>query len=116
MKKTGVYAIPCKVCPNTAYVGETGRDLEKRKYEHRRDIRVGNDKSAIFCHVRDFQHSLDFDQATIVFSSDDYIKRRVVESALISTTQNMNMSQGHFAFNKVIAGIIKSRYCNGSST
>ena len=47
-KNTGVYAIPCKVCPNTAYVGETGRDLEKRKYEHRRDIRVGNDKSAIF--------------------------------------------------------------------
>ena len=73
-------------------------------------------KAQFFCHVRDNQHSLDFDQAKIVFSSDDYIKRRVVESALISTTQNMNMSQGHFAFNKVIAGIIKSRYCKGNST
>lgn len=77
---------------------------------------MGNEKSAIFCHVRDYQHSLDFDQARIVFSSDDYIKRRVVESALISSTKNMNLSQGHFAFNKVIAGIIKAKFCNGSST
>ena len=76
--------------------------MEKRKYEHRRDIRVGNDKSAIFCHVRDYQHEIDFDRAKIVFSSDDYLKRRVVESSLISTTKNMNLSQGHFVFNKVI--------------
>ena len=112
----GVYTIPCKDCPNTAYVGETGRSLEKRKYEHRRDIRVGNEKSAIFCHVRDTQHSIDFDQAKIVFSSDDYIKRRMVESALISTTKNINLSQGHFAFNNVIAGVIKTRCCRESST
>jgi hypothetical protein len=103
------------VCPETTYVGETGRDLEKRKYEHRRDIRVGNEKSAIFCHVRDHEHSVDFEKARIVFSSDDYIKRRVVESALISTTQNMNLSQGHFAFNKVIAGIIRTKFCSESS-
>ena len=112
----GVYTIPCKTCTDTAYVGETGRNLEKRKYEHRRDIRVGNDKNAIFCHVRDYDHSFDFDGAKIVFHSDDFIKRRVVESALISTTKNVNMSQGHFAFNKIIAGIIKSKCCKGSST
>ena len=104
------------MCPDTAYVGETGRNLEKRIYEHRRDIRVGNDKSAVFCHVRDYGHSLDFDKARIIFSSDDYIKRRVVESALISTTQNVNLSQGQFAFNKVIAGIVKARFCSGGSS
>ena len=84
---------------------------KKRKYEHRRDIRVGNEKSALFCHVRDQQHVFDFDQAKIVFRSNDYLKRRIVESALISSTPNVNLSQGHFAFNKVIAGIIKARYC-----
>ena len=106
-----VYTMPCKTCPQKAYVGETGRNLEKRKYEHRRDIRVGNEKSALFCHVRDQQHVFDFDQAKIVFRSNDYLKRRIVESALISSTPNVNLSQGHFAFNKVIAGIIKARYC-----
>ena len=50
----GVYTIPCKEYPDTAYVKETGRNLEKRAYGHRRHIRVGNDKSAIFYHVRDY--------------------------------------------------------------
>ena len=104
------------MCPKTFYIGETGRNLEKRKYEHRRDIRVGNDMSALLCHVRDHQHPIDFDQARIFFRSDDYVKRRIVESALISTTENMNLSQGQFAFNKVIAGIIKAKYCKASST
>ena len=115
-KNIGVYTIPCKVCPKTAYVGETGRNLEKRKYEHRRDIRVGNEMSALFCHVRDHQHQIDFDRARIMFRSEDYVKRRIVESALISTTENMNLSQGHFAFNKVIAGIIKTKYCKEGPT
>ena len=52
---------------------------------------------------------MDFDRAKNCFHSDDYIKRRVVESALISTTRNINISQGHFAFNKIIAGIINPR-------
>ena len=112
-ENVGVYTIPCKTCPDAAYFGETGRNLEKRKYEHRRDIRVGNEKSALFCHVRDQQHFFDFDQAKIVFNSNDYLKRRIVESALISSTPNINLSQGHFAFNKVIAGIVKAKYCRG---
>ena len=72
--------------------------------------------SALFCHVRDHQHQIDFDQAKILFRSEDYVKRRIVESALISTTKNMNLSQGHFAFNKVIAGIIKTKYCKEGPT
>ena len=111
----GVYKIPCKTCPDTGYIGETGRSLEKRVYEHRRDIRVANGKSAIFCHIRDYEHSFDFDKAEVLFRTDDYLKRRVVESALICTSKNVNLSQGHFAFNKVIAGIIKAKYCQRSS-
>ena len=113
--KVGVYSIPCKVCPDTSYVGETGRSLEKRVYEHKRDIRVANEKSALFCHVRDYQHLMNFEEAKLLYSSDDYLKRRIVESALISTTKNINLSQGHFAFNNVIAGIVKAKCCKRSS-
>ena len=97
----GVYVIPCKDCDNV-YVGETGRNLDKRMYEHKRDIRVGNESSGVFCHVRDYNHSIDFQGSKLVFKSKNYIKRRIVESSLITSIPNFNLSEGQYSFNSVI--------------
>ena len=97
----GVYVIPCKDCENV-YVGETGRNLDKRMYEHKRDIRVGNESSGVFCHVRDFNHSIDFQGSKLVFKSKNYVKRRIVESSLITSIPNFNLSEGQYSFNGVI--------------
>ena len=98
--------MPCKDCPNNAYICETGRDLKQRIYEHKRDIRVGNTSSAVFCHVRDFDHVVDFNNCQLVFKSNNYIKRRIVESSLISSTPNFNMSVGQYSFNSIICNQI----------
>ena len=36
--RSGVYTSPCKSCPKQ-YIGETGRKLEIRIQEHKKDIR-----------------------------------------------------------------------------
>ena len=97
----GAYVIPCKDCENV-YVGETGRNLDKRMYEHKRDIRVGNESSGVFCHVRDSNHSIDFQGSKFIFKSKNYVKRRIVESSLITSIPNFNLSEGQYSFNRVI--------------
>lgn len=103
----GVYSIPCKNCNNT-YFGETGRDLPRRLYEHRGDIRRGNDLSSIFNHVLQ-GHSIDFDNSKFVFNSDNYINRRIVESILIKKYPNFNISEGQFQIGEVPLEIISKR-------
>ncbi|MCG8431493.1 MAG: GIY-YIG nuclease family protein [Candidatus Omnitrophica bacterium] len=39
-----VYALVCKKCDKTVYVGETGRTLRERLQEHLRDVRGGKEK------------------------------------------------------------------------
>lgn len=41
------------------------RDLKKNIFEHRRDVRAGNDKSDVFRHVRYFTHVIDLVTATL---------------------------------------------------
>ena len=54
-------------------------------------------KNAIFCDARDHQNFFDFDQAEMVLNSNEYMKHRVVESALISGATNVNLSLCCFA-------------------
>ena len=68
LPKYGVYEIQCETC-DKIYVGESGRDLEKRVKEHKRDIKNAEEKNAMFVHVRDFDHPIDFKNAKIVYPS-----------------------------------------------
>ena len=89
----GVYVIPCKDCPSV-YVGETGRTLPIRISEHKRNVRLGHENSAPFIHVRDQDHAIDFNQANIVYRSDNRHKRLIIESALINHLNNFNLMPG----------------------
>ena len=51
----GVYCIPCKDC-KLKYIGETSRNLHVRLKEHKRDIRIGNSKNALFRHISQSNH------------------------------------------------------------
>ena len=94
-----VYKISCKDC-NKAYWGKTGRSCEVRLKEHMRDVRNCNFSNALFNHKIECNQRLDWDGAQMVFKSNSYFKRRIVESTLIATYPCFYLSDGHFKFNK----------------
>ena len=102
---SGVYSIPCADCPSQ-YIGMTGRTLEKRKTEHQRDVRKADPSNALFCHLRDYQHRIDWNSARILFSSQNYFTRRLVESAEIATSNNFNLKAGDVQVDPVLASFI----------
>ena len=67
LKRKGVvYCFPCRDC-NKVYVRETGRKLEPRLKEHKRQCTLLQvDKSAIAEHAIREDHRRDFDACTIL--------------------------------------------------
>ena len=107
-EKEGVYQIPCLNC-NKSYFGESGRSFDVRLAEHRRDVKNCNVSNAVFIHKIENNHQINWDAARLLFKSNNYFTRRIVESSLIDSFPNYNVSPGHFKFNKVFqTAILKS--------
>ena len=103
----GTYEINCNNC-NEKYYGETGRTLEQRIKEHKRDVRNGNTNNAMFVHIMNKSHSINWNSAKLIYKCSDYYKRRIVESTMINSFPNMNISGGSFKLNNMFNGIILS--------
>lgn len=73
-----VYQLLCQGC-NVEYVGETGRNLNKRMKEHQRDIVTKKPASQVYQHVRDTQHQFDFDQCNVLHQNSNLWHRRRLE-------------------------------------
>ena len=101
----GTYYINCNNC-TSRYFGETGRNLKTRVKEHQRCFRNADESNALFLHSRDTGHSINWNSSKVIFNSDNYVKRRIVESALIKEHNNMNTNPGSFSFRKVFNDII----------
>ena len=100
--EAGVYSIPCKE-PNCkkSYFGETGRNIKIRSKEHKNDIRKGNDQNALFSHMNSTNHAIDFNNQKLLFKSENYVERRIVESCYIDSRNNFNLPDGHFKLSKI---------------
>ena len=61
----GIYSIPCKDC-DKHYIDETQRNLEKKIYEHKRSIKLNDDRNALFSHMLDLKHTFHFSQDTFI--------------------------------------------------
>lgn len=86
----GVYKINCIDC-ESFYIGQTAR-FKERISEHRRDIRNGNDNKSLFCHLRDFNHQIDFINCKIIKNVPLWIERNVIESIIIKATFDSNIN------------------------
>ena len=76
--------ISCRDC-NAVYVGETGRSVRTRKWEHVDAVKTFNTKkSALSQHVMEFDHRIDWDNVKILKSESHAYRRRVAESFLIN--------------------------------
>ena len=99
-----VYQIPCNSC-NKCYIGQTGKSLEKRLEQHKNCIRYAQDNSAIFVHVRDNNHTINWTESKKLVLSNDMLERNVIESAFIkeSFEKNMNISHGMYKLDPLIS-------------
>ena len=67
----------CKECESN-YVGETGRCLQDRINEHKKDVRKKNERSNIYQHVRNTEHEFKFEEVKVLDEANA-IKRRFLE-------------------------------------
>ena len=74
-----VYELGCNSCPKV-YIGETGRNVQTRMEEHRKDITKKKDVSLVYQHHKETKHSFDFDNVKILHKSTNFRTRRILES------------------------------------
>ncbi len=105
-----IYTVPYKNC-NRFYFGQTGKTLEQRKKQHKYLFRTGQESSALFIHVRDTNHSIDWKNCKKVKTSKSLVERNIIESSLIKHTyeENLNLSEGLFKLDKYITGTISKK-------
>ena len=106
-----VYRVPCAGC-NKNYFGETGRGLSVRLSEHRRDVRLGRINNACFKHVRDTNHSINWEGAEILYKSEDLCQRLVVESTCIQKHPNFNNMASTLTIENLSANVIFKAFPN----
>ena len=107
-----VYEIPCKSC-SKVYIGQTGKDLSERLKQHKQSIRYGQESNAIFAHVRDYDHNIDWDNAKKIVSNCSNIQiRNIIESSIIKENSHstLNISQGLYRIDKCISSRINKLY------
>jgi len=110
-----VYKIPCKNCEQV-YIVETGRPLEARVKEHRKEVdkitgiftgaektRAASicNKSAITDHVCNENHVIDWENAKVVDRESDKAGRLIREAIWIRKTDNMNRDDESYQLSHV---------------
>ena len=77
--KEVVYEVPCKDC-ECSYIGETGRNLQKRLTEHKAAVRRGDRNNGIAVHAWDHDHRVDWEAARVLEQEPRYWKRQTLEA------------------------------------
>ena len=62
----GVYIVPCKDC-QLPYIGESGRGYQQRLLEHKRADKNGDNNNALFVHVSEMNHSIDWENTKLIY-------------------------------------------------
>ena len=83
-----VYKVTCNDC-DKFYIGETGRKLNIRLNEHKRDAKnkTGN-MSGLSQHITNYQHTADWENVKNLHKDTNFIKRKFKEALAIN--ENLN--------------------------
>ena len=93
----GVYIIPWKDFKQRC-IGETGRNYKQRLSEHKRAVRNGDQNNAVFVHMSENNHAVDWDNSKLICKVREEKKRKIIESATINLIKNVNLSDGFYKF------------------
>ena len=105
LDKAGVYRVPCGTC-DSVYFGETGRDVNTRIREHSAAVRRQDPRNACYKHISQTAHNIDWDNTSLIFQSDDWYHRLVVESSCIVSKDNFNISRSTLAIDRFSSQLI----------
>ena len=102
-----VYLIKCTGC-DKVYIGETGRGLKNRIYEHKRDCRLENLNTGLSRHSWDYNHFFDFNNVKSLAREYNKYKRKLIESIYINENINIsiNLKTEIMNINKIYHSII----------
>jgi hypothetical protein len=90
-----VYKIKCKDC-EMMYIGETKKKMEERLKQHKDDVRLKRNTNAIFKHIEDTGHTVDWDTAEIIEQESRKVVRKWKEARKIKEigSKAMNWNNG----------------------
>ncbi|XP_076069626.1 N-acetylglucosamine-1-phosphotransferase subunits alpha/beta-like isoform X2 [Oratosquilla oratoria] len=108
-KNAGVYRIPCAGC-DRVYIGETSRDLKTRIREHRYDSRNNITTNACVIHRNTNDHLMDWDNAELLFSEPDRVRRKCLEVAAIQSFKTIEQNRGMFNIAPPIIHLLPALY------
>ena len=94
-----VYSIPCSGC-NGVYIGQTSRTLKQRLDEHRRALKSADPKNALVIHRNAQNHNFNFKKAHPIKYIKASLKRKLIESALISQFKTIKQKTGSYQIAK----------------
>ena len=97
-----VYQIPCGSC-DKSYIGETGRGIETRLKEHKRDLRNHMEYSAFVVHAEKHNHLPNWSEAGILARCKTKGSRKATEAAYIATNDTINTRAGFIKWAKAAA-------------
>ena len=97
--------VPCREC-NLKYTGQTGKSLEVRVNQHKDAVRLGHANNAVFKHVRDTNHAINWNSCRLVYKSGVESHRLTVESALIRKVPNFNNVQSTLGVDSLSCDLI----------
>lgn len=88
-----VYKIYCEC--GAFYIGESCSDFKCRKYQHNRDIKAKSFSNALFKHMFEEEHLLEWDKSTLLSMQFDKSRRKITEAILIKNQKpEININDG----------------------
>jgi hypothetical protein len=117
-QKGVIYQVPCEEC-DRVYIGETKKRLKDRLRQHKDDVRLKRDTNAIYKHVMESDHEINWEGATVIEQESRMLVRKWKEARRIREVEEkaMNWNNG-LNVNEEWEGILlkeekrKSRYAN----
>ena len=88
------------------YIGETGRNIDTRIREHKYAVNRGDENNALYRHVWNKDHRVDWKNSHLLYKCNDFIKRRVIESMCIEKYDNFNLSEGAFKLDPIMRSLV----------
>lgn len=97
---SAIYKIPCSSC-NSYYIGETN-NINTRIYQHKYDLKIDNLNSSLSIHRRNFNHTINPNNTTIIKNINNTDNRKIIESYIIKNTKNFNTQKGEIKIDNSI--------------